>query len=117
MRLLDTINEIIELAEIGDYFGRNDISIRSFGLGQNVINFINQNALKYSDAIARAYSSDTEISGSYTLKKYESLLIGHFREIMLQGGSAKQTDVDAFRNNLILEPKQVFSVFRDILPS
>ncbi|WP_404343943.1 hypothetical protein [Vreelandella venusta] len=114
MSLLKLINEMIGLAEVGDYFGRHDISVQSFGLGDDAINFVNENKSKYFDAIFKAYNLDSEINSTYTLKKYESFLISHFRDFMLQGSFAKQADVDLFCDNLKNEKKKVFSVFRDI---
>lgn len=114
MSLLKVINEIIGMAEVGNYFGRRDISVQSFGLGDNAINFVNENKFKYFDAIFNAFNMDSEIGDTYTLKKYESLLINHFRNFMLQGLPAKLADVDLFCNNLKSEKKKVFSVFRDI---
>ncbi len=114
MSLLKLINEMIGLAEVGDYFGRHDISVQSFGLGDDAINFVNENKSKYFDAIFKAYNLDSEVNSTYTLKKYESFLISHFRDFMLQGSFAKQADVDLFCDNLKNEKKKVFSVFRDI---
>lgn len=108
------MNEIIGLSEIGNYLGRSDISVQSFGFGKKVINFVNENKFKYFDAIYNAYSLDSEIEETYTLKKYESLLIDHFRDFMLQGSPAKPSDVILFCENLKAEKKKLFSVFRDI---
>ncbi|MDB9511147.1 HEPN domain-containing protein [Kamptonema animale CS-326] len=114
MNLLDTVNEIIGLAEIGgDYFGR-DVSRHSFGLGDDAINFVDQNNFKYCEAIARAFSSDAEIESTYTLEKYQDLLINYFRDLILHGNSAKQHDVTSFCDQLKSEEKKIFSVFRDI---
>ena len=114
MSLLKAINKIIDLSEIGDYFGRRDISVQSFGLGPNTINFINENKFVYYQTISEAFGCDTEIEKTYTLKKYELSLINHFSDFMLQRQHAKQEDVTAFCNNLKSEEKRVFSVFRDI---
>ncbi|MBD2652779.1 hypothetical protein H6G45_04555 [Synechocystis sp. FACHB-383] len=114
MSLLKVVNEIIELSEIGDYFGRNDISFQSFGLGNNTINFVDENKFKYFNAISNAFSSDSEIERTYTLKKYESLFINHFSDFMLKRSSVKQENVALFCEKLKAEKKKTFSVFRDI---
>ncbi|PKM26075.1 MAG: hypothetical protein CVV09_06180 [Gammaproteobacteria bacterium HGW-Gammaproteobacteria-13] len=114
MTLLSLINEIINLSEIGDYFGNRDISLQSFGFGNNAINFINENKVKYSDAVSNAFSIDSEIEKTYTLKKFEQLLIGHFSEFMQNKTVAKNDDIQKFRNNLLNEEKKLFSVYRDI---
>ncbi|MGE4261445.1 hypothetical protein [Shewanella sp.] len=114
MSLLKAINKIIDLSEIGDYFARSDISVQSFGLGPNAINFINENKFIYYQTISEAFGADAEVEKTYTLKKYESLLINHFSEFMLKRQHAKQEDVTTFCNNLKSEEKRLFSVFRDI---
>jgi hypothetical protein len=114
MSLLKVVNEIIKLSEIGNYLGRTDISVQSFGLGDNAINFVNENKFKYFNAISNAFGSDSEIEKTYTLKKYQSLFINHFSDFILQKSAAKQADVTLFSENLKAEKKKVFSVFRDI---
>jgi len=84
MSLLKVVNEIIALSETGNYFGRNDISVQSFGFGNNVINFVNENKFKYFNAISNAFTLDSEIEKTYTLKKYETLFINHFSDFLLQ---------------------------------
>jgi len=114
MNLLTLANQIIELSEIGDYFGRNDISVQSFGLGESAINFVNENKHKYYDAINKIFRLDPEIEQTYTLKKYETLFITHFSCFMLSKNKAEQPDVDLFCEALKAEKKRSFSVFRDI---
>ena len=59
------------------------------------------------DAIFNAFNMDSEIRDTYTLKKYESLLINHFREFMLQGTQTinnqviNLTDTEEFDDNAI----------------
>jgi hypothetical protein len=113
MNLLEIVNEIIGLAETGNYWGR-DVSLQSFGIGDNAINFVNENKLKYIDAILRAFNSDKEIEKTYTLKKYESLLIGHFREYFFDKTLVKKEDVSSFVKKLNTESIKTFFVFRDI---
>lgn len=115
MKLLDIVNEIRELAETGDFGERRDVSSRqSFGIGDNAINFVNENLIKYIDAILRAFNSDEDIKKTYTLKKYESLLIKHFRECFSKKCLAKNEDVSSFVKKLKAENIKTFSVFRDI---
>lgn len=114
MNFLTFANQIIELSEIGDYFGRNNISVQSFGLGESAINFVNDNIDKYHAAIEKTFRLDAEIEKTYTLKKYETLFIAHFSHFMLSKSKAEQADVNLFCDNLKAEKKRVFSVFRDI---
>lgn len=115
MNLLQIVNEIIGLAETGDFGERRDVSSRqSFGMGDNAINFVNENLIKYRDAISRAFNLDEEIKKTYTLDKYESLLIKHFRECFFKKFLAKNEDVSSFVKKLKAESIKTFSVFRDI---
>ncbi len=115
MNLLPIVNEIIGLAETGDFGERRDVSSRqSFGMGDNAINFVNANLIKYIDAISRAFNSDEGIKKTYTLKKYESLLIKHFIECFSKKCLAKNEDVSSFEKKLKAESIKTFSVFRDI---
>jgi len=82
MNLLPIVNEIIKLAETGNFWRRTDVSWKSFSFGANSINFVNENLIKYLDALSRAFDSDEEIKRTYTLKKYESLLLEHFIECL-----------------------------------
>ncbi|MEG5137653.1 MULTISPECIES: hypothetical protein [unclassified Microcoleus] len=113
MNLLEIVHEIIGLAETGNYWGR-DVSFQSFGMGDNAINFVNENKLKYIDAISRAFNFDKEIETTYTLKKYESLLIKHFREHFFNKILVKKEDISSFIKKLKAESIKTFSVFRDI---
>lgn len=114
MNLLEIVNEIIGLAETGNFWGRTDVRFKSFGLGDNSINFVNENLIKYRDALSKAFDSDEEIKRTYTLKKYESLLIKHFRECFSKNCLAKKEGVSSFVENLKAESIKTFSVFRDI---
>ncbi|MCW6050301.1 hypothetical protein K4039_09435 [Lyngbya sp. CCAP 1446/10] len=115
MNLLQIVNEIIELAETGDFGERIDVSsYKTFGSGDYAINFVNENNLKYIDAILRAFNSDEEIKNTYTLERYESLLIKHFREFFAKKCLAKEPDVSSFLKKLEAESIKTFSVFRDI---
>ena len=116
MNLLHPIvNEIIELAETGNFLGSTDVSFSFFYGGGNPIYFVNEkNIIKYRDALSRAFDSDEKIKRTYTLKKYESLLIEHFRECFLKKCLAKNEDVSSFVKNLKAERIKTFSVFRDI---
>ncbi|UNU25664.1 hypothetical protein [Microcoleus vaginatus] len=113
--LLPIVNEIIELAETGNFLGRTDVSFSFFYGGGNPIYFVNEkNIIKYREALSRAFDSDEEIKRTYTLKKYESLLLEHFRECFLKKCLAKNEDVSSFVKNLKAERIKTFSVFRDI---
>jgi hypothetical protein len=115
MKLLDIVNEIIELVETDNFLGRTDVSLSFFYGGGNPIYFVNENnIIKYRDAISRAFNFEKEIERTYTLKKYESLLIEHFRECFSKKCSAKNEDVSSFVKKLKAESKKTFSVFRDI---
>ncbi|MEG4344715.1 HEPN domain-containing protein [Microcoleus sp. A003_D6] len=114
MNLLEIVNEIIELAETDDFLGRTDVSWKSFSFGGNSINFVNENLIKYLDALSRAFDSDEKIKITYTLKKYESLLLEHFRECFSEKCLAKNEDVLSFVKKLKAESIKTFSVFRDI---
>jgi len=102
------------LAEIGNFWRRTDVSSKSFSFGGNSINFVNENLIKYLDALSRAFDSDEEIKRTYTLKKYESLLLKHFRECFSEKCLAKKQDVSSFVKKLKAESIKTFSVFRDI---
>ena len=115
MKLLDIVNEIIELAETDNFLGRTDVSLSFFYGEGNPIYFVNENnIIKYDDAISRAFNSDKEIEKTYTLKKYHDLLQEHFRECFSKKCSAKNEDVSSFVENLKAESIKTFSVFRDI---
>ena len=102
------------MAEIGNFWRRTDVSSKSFSFGGNSINFVNENLIKYLDALSRAFDSDEEIKRTYTLKKYESLLLKHFRECFSEKCLAKKQDVSSFVKKLKAESIKTFSVFRDI---
>jgi len=108
MSLLTLANEIIKLSEIGNYFGRGDLSVQSFGLGESSINFVNENRYKYYDTINEIFNLDSEIEKTYTLKKYETLFISHFSRFMLSKTQAKQSDIHLFYESLKAEKKDSF---------
>lgn len=115
MKLLDIVNEIIELAETDNFLGRTDVSLSFFYGEGNPIYFVTENnIIKYWDAISRAFNSDKDIEKTYTLKKYHDLLQEHFRECFSKKGSAKNEDVSSFVKKLKAESIKTFSVFRDI---
>jgi hypothetical protein len=115
MKLLDIVNEIIELAETDNFLGRTDVSLSFFYGEGNLIYFVTENnIIKYWDAISRAFNSDKDIEKTYTLKKYHDLLQEHFRECFSKKGSAKNEDVSSFVKKLKAESIKTFSVFRDI---
>ena len=115
MKLLEIVNEIIELAETGNSLGRTDVSFEFFYGGGNPIYFVTKkNIIQYRDALSRAFDSDEKIKSTYTLKKYESLLQEHFRECFSKKCSAKKEDVSSFVKNLKAESIKTFYVFRDI---
>ena len=61
-QLLKIVNEIISLAEIDYYFGQQDIEYidyQTYTLGENTINFLNENRSKYLNAISKAFSLDS----------------------------------------------------------
>jgi hypothetical protein len=113
MNLLEIVNEIIELAETDNFWGRTDISLKIFD-GGDTIYFVSENRIKYRDALSKAFDLDKEIKRTYTLKKYESLLLEHFRERFLKKCLAKREDVSSFVKKLNDERIKTFSVFRDI---
>jgi hypothetical protein len=113
MKLLDIVNEIIELAETGNFFGRTDVSLKILD-GGDTIYFVSENRIKYRDALSKAFDLDKEIKRTYTLKKYESLLLEHFRECFFKKCLAKREDVSSFVKKLNEERIKTFSVFRDI---
>lgn len=114
MKLLDIVNDIISISEIGDYFDREDVSVQSFWVGENAINFINKNKNKYHEDIYEAYCIDNDIAGTYTLKKFESLFINYFCEYFYSKRNVKKEDITAFKETLKKEKIQTFSVFRNI---
>ena len=115
MKLLEIVNEIIELAETDNFWGRTDVSFVVFYGGGNPIYFVTEkNIIQYRDALSRAFDFNKEIKSTYTLNKYESLLQEHFRECFSKKGSAKNEDVSSFVENLKAESIKTFSVFRDI---
>jgi hypothetical protein len=113
MDLLPIVNEIIELAETDNFWGRTDVSLKILD-GGDTIYFVSENRIKYRDALSRAFNSDNEIKSTYTLKKYESLLLEHFRECFSEKCLAKKQDVSSFGKKLKAESRKTFSVFRDI---
>jgi hypothetical protein len=115
MKLLDIVNEIIELAETDNFWGRTDVSLSFFyGEGDPIYFVTENNIIKYWDAISRAFNSDKDIEKTYTLKKYHDLLQEHFRECFSNKCSAKNEDVSSFVKKLNAESIKTFSVFRDI---
>ncbi len=113
-KLLKIVNEIISLAEIGDYFGQQGIGHQTYGLGENAINFLNENYFKYLEAISRAFSLDPEIERSYTIEKYKSSFIEYFSESLITKTEVTEECVEVFYNHLKSQVTQTFSVFREI---
>jgi len=113
MNLLEIVNEIIELAETDNFLGRTDVSLEILD-GGDTIYFVSENTIKYRDALSKAFDLDKEIKRTYTLKKYKSLLLEHFRECFLKKCLAKREDVSSFVKKLNEERIKTFSVFRDI---
>ncbi|MEG4204485.1 HEPN domain-containing protein [Microcoleus sp. Pol7_A1] len=115
MKLLEIVNEIIELAETDNFLGRTDVSFAVFYDGGNPIYFVTKkNIIQYRDALSRAFDLDEKIKSTYTLNKYESLLKEHFRECFSKKCPAKNEDVSSFVEKLKAESIKTFSVFRDI---
>ena len=115
MKLLEIVNEIIELAETDNFLGRTDVSFAVFYGGGNPIYFVTEkNIIQYRDALSRAFDFNKEIKSTYTLNKYESLLQEHFRECFSKKCLAKNEDVSSFVEKLKAESIKTFSVFRDI---
>jgi len=115
MKLLEIVNEIIELAETDNFLGRTDVSFAFFyGEGHPIYFVTEKNIIQYRDALSRAFDLDEEIKSTYTLNKYESLLKEHFRECFSKKSPAKNEDVSSFVENLKAESIKTFSVFRDI---
>jgi hypothetical protein len=115
MKLLEIVNEIIELAETDNFLGRTDVSFAFFYGEGNPIYFVTEkNIIQYRDALSRAFDLDEKIKSTYTLNKYESLLKEHFRECFSKKKPAKNEDVSSFEKKLNAESIKTFSVFRDI---
>ena len=113
-QLLKIVNEIISLAEIGDYFGKQGIEHQTYDLGENTVNFLNENSSKYSNAISRAFSLDTEIERSYTIETYKDSFINFFLELIIKKTEATEQCVEVFYNQLKSQVTHTFSVFREI---
>lgn len=116
-QLLKIVNEIISLAEIDYYFGQQDIEYidyQTYTLGENTINFLNENRSKYLNAISKAFSLDSEIERSYTIEKYKGSFIDFFSELIIKKTEATEQCVEIFYNQLKSQGTQTFSVFREI---
>lgn len=113
-KLLKIVNEIISLAEIGDYFGQQVIEYETYDSGEDTINFLNENYFKYLEAISRAFSLDSEIERSYTIEKYKNSLIYFFSELIIKKIEATEQCVEVFYDQLKSQETQTFSVFREI---
>ncbi|OSP49366.1 hypothetical protein B7G55_15975 [Aeromonas hydrophila] len=114
MSIFEAINEIIDIAEIGNYFGKKNVSVQSFGLGDNAINFVNQNKERYYAAASKAFYDDSEISSTYAFKKYQDLLINHFHQFILDKKKISKADAVTFCSAIKEEAPKTFSVLRDI---
>jgi len=83
-KLLKIVNEIISLAEVNYDFRKQDIDYRTYTIGGNTINFLNKNRYKYLNAISTAFSLDSEIERSYTIKEYEDSFLNFFSELIIK---------------------------------
>ena len=113
-QLLKIVNEIISLAEVDYYFRKQDIDYRTYTIGENTINFLNENRYKYLNAISKAFSLDSEIERSYTIKEYEDSFLNFFSELIIKKTEATEQCVEVFYNQLKSQGTQTFSVFREI---
>lgn len=113
-KLLKIVNEIISLAEVNYDFRKQDIDYRTYTIGGNTINFLNKNRYKYLNAISTAFSLDSEIERSYTIKEYEDSFLNFFSELIIKKTEATEQCVEVFYNQLKSQGTQTFSVFREI---
>jgi len=113
-QLLKIVNEIISLAEIDYYFRKQDIDYQTYTIGENTINFLNENRYKYLNAISKAFSLDSEIERSYTIEKYKDSFIDFFSELIIKKTEATEQCVEVFYNQLKSQVTHTFSVFREI---
>lgn len=114
MKTIDTINSIVGMAEKGNFLSQLDLSVRSFGLGANAINFTGENYEKYQDAIELLFSSDRDVEDSYTFKQFEKEFISHFSDFLLENKPALEGDSKAFFQALKASPVNEFTVYRPI---
>ena len=114
MENTNLINEIINAAEVGNYFNRRDVSIQSFGLGEKTINFINENRELFYSNISKIYSSDANIKDTYTISKFQQEFISFFHEKIIPNLTISDQDTHGFFKKLKSAPLVNYSVFRDI---
>ena len=114
MNLLDITNQLIDILEIGNYLGKKRLSIKSFGLGDSAINFINENKIKYQDLINQAFNDDKDILNTFTFKKFESIFISYFADKFKNKQSATKEDVAEFKKLLKDQDIKIFHVLRDL---
>jgi hypothetical protein len=92
-QLLKLVNEIISLAEIDYYFRKQDIEYidyQTYTIGENTIDFLNENNYKYLNAISKAFSLDSEIERSYTIEQYKDSFINFFSELIIKKTEATE---------------------------
>ncbi len=114
MNLSNKINEMINISQVGDFFGKKNISYLSFGMDDDAINFINENREKFQLLIQNAYEFDKEIENTYTLAKFQSLLIEKFNSNFIKKKNTNITEAKAFIEELKITPIKSFSVSREI---
>lgn len=100
MKPFELINLIVDLAEIGNFFNRHDLSVHSFGLGDNAVNFTGENVTKFQEAIEGLFAADREIEQSYTFKEFEKRFISQFAESLRQKTHVTKEDVAEFFQDL-----------------
>ena len=114
MSIFEAINQIIDIADIGKNYRERNVSVQSFGIDANTINFVNENKEIFYTAVSKAFYNDSDISSTYTVKKYQSLLISHFRQHILDKKKIEKEEAASFTRTLKKESSKVFTVIRDI---
>ena len=83
-------------------------------MDDDAINFINENREKFQLLIQNAYEFDKEIENTYTLAKFQSLLIEKFNSNFIKKKNTNITEAKAFIEELKITPIKSFSVSREI---
>jgi len=114
MKPFELINRMIDLAEPGNFFNRQDLSVRSFGLGDNAVNFTGDNVAKFQEAIESLYAANRDVEHSYTFKEFEKRFASFFHDSLRNNTHIAKVEAKRFFDELKSVPQIGYTVYRPI---
>ncbi len=107
------INVISKSAVNSGLFNTN-LPTTLHGMGDSALQWSGSSFEDFKKALSEVYNAEKQICKSYSLKKYESEMIKHFKDRFLVNADITREDVTYFHEQLLETPLSVFTVYRDI---